>query len=81
VAKHAQALQVVVTLSSTGDALHLTVRDDGSGFDINRDIGNTGIGLSSADERLRLLRGTLVVESKPGLGTIVRATVPIGATP
>jgi two-component system sensor histidine kinase UhpB len=80
IARHAQARQVVVTLSSTAEEMHLTVRDDGRGFDMSRDIGNLGIGLPGADERLRLLCGSLIVQSEAGAGTTVRASLPIGAT-
>jgi signal transduction histidine kinase len=78
VAKHANATQVVVTLSSTANAVHLVIRDDGRGFDVSSRTASTGLGLWSADERLRLLRGSLVIESEPGAGTIIRAMVPTG---
>jgi PAS domain S-box-containing protein len=79
VAKHAQATRVWVTVTATADAVQLEVRDDGRGFERSRGSG-AGIGLLSLDERLRLLQGALVVDTGPGRGTTIRATVPAART-
>ena len=54
------------------------VRDDGKGFDPAE--RSAGFGLLGMRERLALVRGTLEIESTPGAGTTMRATVPAGAT-
>ena len=54
----------------------LEVIDFGAGFDVNAAIQGTGLGLISMQERLKLVSGRLVIESTPGSGTAVRATVP-----
>ncbi|MEU4834488.1 sensor histidine kinase [Streptosporangium sp. NPDC023615] len=73
VAKHAGATRVGLTLSYTGDVVLLDIRDDGAGI---RDPDGKGFGLSSMRQRLRGVGGSLEIESTPGEGTAVSATVP-----
>ena len=74
VAKHAGARSVQVVVVREGPFVHLTVRDDGVGFD--PDAAEGGFGLDGMRERVALVLGTLDISSRPGLGTTVRATVP-----
>ncbi len=79
---HAHAGRVVVTMSDGGDAVRLDVVDDGIGFDAtgwaSRPVGpEGGYGLRAIRERLRELGGTLDVESAPGEGAALSASVPI----
>lgn len=78
---HAGANRVAVSLTNTGDAVMLDVVDDGRGFDPARldaaPLGGTGFGLRAMRERLATLGGTLVVDSAPGEGTTLTATLPL----
>jgi signal transduction histidine kinase len=80
VAKHAGATRVGMTLSYMEDQVTLDVRDDGTGFapDSLPCNGNAhgGFGVSGMRHRLRRLAGTLDIESEPGSGTAISATVP-----
>jgi len=80
VAKHAQASRVGLTLSYMEDLVTLDVRDDGVGFDPNvkRTNGSTsgGFGLAGMRQRVQRLAGRLDIESEPGGGTAISATVP-----
>jgi signal transduction histidine kinase len=80
VAKHAQANRVGLTLSYMEDLVTLDVRDDGVGFEPNakRANGSTtgGFGLAGMRQRVQRLAGRLDIESEPGGGTAVSATVP-----
>jgi signal transduction histidine kinase len=55
----------------------LTIADDGCGFDAQSamDHRTRGLGLLIMQERLRAVDGSLRIESKPGAGTSVVATV------
>lgn len=77
VAKHADAQQVVVSLSSVEAGLVLTVSDDGHGFDVEASMAQNGIGLHGISERLELLNGRLDLVSSPGQGTKLVAQVPL----
>ncbi|WP_017572788.1 sensor histidine kinase [Nocardiopsis halotolerans] len=86
VAKHAGAGRVVVTLSYMEDAVTLDVRDDGRGFTPgNGGSGGVGgpdgggFGLTSMRQRVARVAGTLEIESEPGAGTAVSASVPAPA--
>ncbi|MDF5757896.1 sensor histidine kinase [Spongiactinospora sp. TRM90649] len=76
VAKHADATRVGVTVSYMPDVVSLDVRDDGTGFDPDAVADGGGFGMTSMRQRAGSLSGTLVVESEPGAGTAVSATVP-----
>jgi signal transduction histidine kinase len=75
VAKHAQATKVQITLTYLGDTLLLDVADDGTGFDPSATTG--GYGLAGMRQRLSRVGGRLTVESSPGSGTILNASVPL----
>jgi signal transduction histidine kinase len=75
VRKHSEAESVSVSLRSTRTFVDLTVTDDGCGFDPRR-LGHDRLGLAGISERVRLLGGAVEIETRPGAGTIVRATLP-----
>ena len=54
------------------------VKDEGRGFDVALSRRGAGLGLVSIEERVRLLRGTLFVTSRPGHGTDLRVSIPLG---
>ena len=78
VAKHARATRAEVTVRDTGEGIEVLVRDDGTGFDAHQ--RSSGFGLVGMRERLALVRGTLEVETAPGGGTTLRASIPHAAT-
>lgn len=74
VARHARAQHVNVTLRLEEGELSLTVRDDGIGFNTDRQLAagvSNGVGLLGLRERFELLDGRLELESRPGAGTKV----------
>jgi signal transduction histidine kinase len=78
VGKHAGARRVGLTLSYMGDVVVLDVRDDGQGF-APADVvttGESGYGLTAMEQRVRQVSGTFTVESAPGEGTALSASVP-----
>ena len=75
-AKHSGARRFEVQLWGTFDQIHLLVRDSGSGFEAERAKRSRGLGLISMEERLKLLKGTLSIESRPDRGTTIHACLP-----
>ena len=61
----------------TPNEVHLTVSDFGSGFDIEAAKARRGLGLISMEERLKILNGTLSIESQLKRGTTIHAFVPL----
>jgi signal transduction histidine kinase len=77
VARHAQASRAGVTLSYMGDVITLDVRDDGAGFAPSPGSRTGGgFGLIAMRQRVQRLAGQLEVESEPGGGTAISASVP-----
>lgn len=75
--KHSGVRKVEVTLRGTHSELQLDVIDEGVGFDPEATIRTQGLGLISMRERLNLVSGEILFESRPGAGTRVRARVPL----
>ena len=80
VLKHAGATRVVMTLASDAGGLHLSIEDDGHGFDSPAVAQHPrqGIGLRNMRERLVAVGGSLRVLSQPQreAGTAIEALLP-----
>jgi PAS domain S-box-containing protein len=74
--KHSGAKSFEVKLWARLGEIHLTVSDRGAGFDAEAAMKGTGLGLTSMQERLRLVGGELSIDSKLKRGTTVHARVP-----
>jgi signal transduction histidine kinase len=73
--KNGRAAHAVVEVIESETTIGVTIRDDGAGFDpADR---TEGFGVLGMRERVELLGGTLEIESAPGQGTTIRATLPI----
>ena len=77
VIKHSGVKHVEVQLLEQSNEVLLTVRDSGSGFDVQAAKRSSGIGLTSMQERVRLVNGEIRVESKPMQGTTIHVRVPL----
>jgi two-component system sensor histidine kinase UhpB len=79
--RHSDGSHFQVRLRRVDRTLHVTVRDDGMGFDVgtarDRAVREGRIGLLSMRERATLVGGHLDIHSSPGQGAEVRATLPI----
>jgi two-component system sensor histidine kinase UhpB len=71
--KHGKASQIAVKLARQADVLRLEIQDTGVGF--NPATVQSGLGLVSMRERLRMIGGSLALQSSPGHGTMIEATV------
>jgi two-component system nitrate/nitrite sensor histidine kinase NarX len=77
VRKHARARSVLVSIRGTETSTSFVVADDGIGFDPEAATGSQeGYGLFTMRDRAALLGGTVQVDSAPGRGTTVAASVP-----
>jgi PAS domain S-box-containing protein len=75
--KHSGVRQFDVRLYRTADEIGLSVSDSGIGFDPQAATSQRGLGLVSMRERLRLVGGTISIESEPHVGTTIHARVPL----
>jgi PAS domain S-box-containing protein len=81
VMRHAHAQHVNMTLEKINKELHLTVHDDGKGYDVEaayqRAWHGNSLGLVGMQERVVLAGGRMEIESGPGKGTRIHASFPL----
>ncbi len=79
--QHSGVRKLGVQLEETLDSIHLTVSDSGVGFDLEAALEAArkggGLGLNRMQERLKLVKGSLFVDSQPKRGTTIHARVPL----
>lgn len=77
-ARHAQAREVLLTLSCDDQNIWIEIRDDGIGFDPQESLKRSGhYGLIGIRERARLYGGSLTIESQPSQGTTLKIQLPL----
>ncbi|MBI4284929.1 MAG: GAF domain-containing sensor histidine kinase [Chloroflexi bacterium] len=81
IAHHSKAKNAIIQIRDEDGELELKISDDGVGFDVSRitdiEASGRGRGVFSMKERVGLLGGACHIDSRPGLGTVVQAQVPI----
>jgi signal transduction histidine kinase/ligand-binding sensor domain-containing protein len=75
--KHAKASKVIVQIHSNLGKLHLTVEDNGVGFDSTKINMKKGIGFKNIQARLKITHGLIDVQSIIGKGTSIYIQCPI----
>jgi signal transduction histidine kinase len=79
--KHTQAKNIWLSVKCQGDALNVTVQDDGKGFDVSKVQANYesrgSLGMINMYERAEMIRGTFSIQSAVGKGTTVRLSAPL----
>jgi PAS domain S-box-containing protein len=77
--KYSGVKHIEVRLEENLHEVHLLVSDQGRGFDLESVVHSRGLGLISMRERVRLVNGTIAIESKPMRGTTIHVRVPLGS--
>lgn len=80
--KHAEAPEIRVTISTSGNKASIIISDNGKGFDyslvkVNDPKSKAGIGLKNIQNRVIFLGGQLNIYSQKGKGTQIVAEIPI----
>lgn len=79
IVKHSAATEAAVVIKKRTTVVSLSIRDNGSGFNPAKSSSqphDLGYGLSGIAERVRILGAALVIDSRPGGGTILTVEVP-----
>lgn len=83
IVRHAQAQQVYIELRQQENQLHLVIRDDGVGFDVQaareRATDGGSLGLLGMEERALLVGGQINIESVQQHGTKIHVWFPLTA--
>ena len=77
VQKHSGAAHAQVRIETMDDTLHLSISDDGVGYDVKNGAGRQGLGLRSMRERVRLVGGRFEIHSEIRKGTRIDVWVPL----
>ncbi|HEV8287157.1 MAG TPA: PAS domain S-box protein [Chitinophagaceae bacterium] len=75
IVKHSRAKNVTIKIETKFDEVALTIADDGVGFDTNK--RSRGIGLRNIASRVGFYSGTMNIESQPGKGCTLEASIPL----
>lgn len=79
--RHGDARHITVSVRRDSSRLFLSIRDDGRGFDVaealQRSATGRHLGLSGMRERVEAIGGRLELDSAPGQGAEIRASVPL----
>jgi signal transduction histidine kinase len=75
--KYSGAREAKVRLRNTDDKLRISICDEGIGFDVREASKKEGLGIRSMEERAHLLGGRFEIQSEPGRGTRIEASVPL----
>lgn len=73
--KHAEANLIQVSIEIMPSQINVLIKDDGIGFEQNED-NQDSFGLVGMKERVELLDGRLMIDSKVGKGTVIRIVLP-----
>ncbi len=72
---HAEAANITITIHQQGDALSLSVEDDGKGFDVHQK--RMGIGITNIINRAEIFNGQVDIHSAPGQGCRIQVSFTI----
>jgi signal transduction histidine kinase len=75
IVQHAEAKQVHIVMQKKDDLLHLTIVDDGKGFDLEQPV--TGGGLAGINSRVEAVNGSFFMQSSPGKGCRLAVSIPL----
>jgi signal transduction histidine kinase len=82
ISKHARAEHVSIVIRRHDDTVAFSIEDDGTGFDPKRELmkaaSESGLGLATMSERVRVAGGILELWSQEGKGTRITFSIPIG---
>ena len=77
VLKHAKAKALLVSIKKSNDFVEVLIKDNGLGFDDVRALKKKSLGLKTMSERIRMLKGNLIIESQKGEGAVITAKIAI----
>jgi len=80
-AKHSGVRRIEVQLREDSSEIQLVISDLGNGFDFETAMEGRGLGLTSMQERVRLVNGMIEIQSKPMGGTTVHVRIPLASEP
>lgn len=75
--KHSKAKNAFISMQEKEEALYVTIEDDGQGFDPKEITNKDGLGINQIEARIKMMKGSLKINSTLGKGTIIKMVLPI----
>lgn len=75
--KHAKPSLILVSLEIVKNKINVMIKDDGIGFDFEDGKKENSFGLVGMKERVELLNGELMIDSKLNIGTTIRINLEV----
>jgi len=75
--RHANATRIKIAGKPLGGDFHVSIADNGKGFDPNSGSNHSGLGLRNMQQRVRILGGDMQIKSAPGKGTLLFISIPM----
>jgi two-component system NarL family sensor kinase len=69
--KYANATEILVQCIQNENNFSITVEDNGKGFDVDKTLDQSGMGLFNVQNRTRYLQGTMDIQSEKTVGTTI----------
>jgi signal transduction histidine kinase/ligand-binding sensor domain-containing protein len=76
IVRHSGASVAAISIRRHQSGIDITIRDNGNGF-LTDGTTNFGFGLTGITQRVRMMNGTISVDSSPGFGTTLHIVIPI----
>ncbi|MBK8552133.1 MAG: hypothetical protein IPL53_14150 [Ignavibacteria bacterium] len=67
--KHSNSSEAIIKITNNKESVSILISDNGKGFDADN-VKKGSLGLSGISERVKILGGTMSIESKRGEGNI-----------
>ncbi|MEM6685436.1 MAG: sensor histidine kinase [Bacteroidota bacterium] len=77
VLKHANAKAIAISIEKVHKEIITTIRDNGKGFDVAEQKKQNSLGLKTITERIKIMNGTLQIDSEIDKGTTITTIIPI----
>jgi len=74
--KHSKASVATIKMRQEDAALLIVIKDNGKGFDLDKNLKKGGLGLSQIEARIKRMKGVFKINSKSNIGTNIYISVP-----
>jgi len=73
--KHSEAKNASVVIINSEGLIKINIEDDGKGFILEEALKKNSLGMASFNERIKILKGTITIDSKIGSGTSIEVKI------
>jgi len=75
--KHSDSSEAIIKISANNGSVSILISDNGKGFDLSKHLTKNSLGLSGISERVKMLGGTISINSGKAEGTLLKISIPV----